>query len=268
VRESWVDVAGARLYVADDGDGPPLVMLHGAMADHRAAWPVVAPLAGRFRIVLPDQRGSGRSHCGRPLNFDLLADDLVSVLDRLGLPRAIVGGISVGAGVALRFALRHPTRARGLVLVRPVHAGSERGYTAQQAATFAAMNAVASRAEAEGVQVLRALYASLPPGVREKALAMIEDFDAASVVATSHFVASGAQPFASTQELRVLSTPILLVRGDDPMHPGDVSDLYAASIPNCVVLPATTSDVAGPIGEFCDRYLGGTAAIAVTEASS
>ena len=268
MRGSWVDVAGARLYVADDGDGPALVMLHGGMADHRAAWPVVAPLAGRFRVVTPDQRGSGRSHCGRPLGFDLLADDLASLLDRLGLRHAIVGGVSGGAGVALRFALRHPMRILGLVLVRPVHAGSERGYTQQQAATFAAMDAVASRAVAEGVQVLRPLYANLPPGVREKALAMIEDFDAASVVATSHFVASGAQPFASGQELRILSTPTLLVRGDDPMHPGEVSDLYAASIPNCVVLPATTGDVAGPIGEFCDRCLGGSATIAVTGVAS
>jgi pimeloyl-ACP methyl ester carboxylesterase len=268
VRGSWVDVASARLHVAEDGDGPALVMLHGGMADHRAVWPVVASLAGRFRVVTPDQRGSGRSHCGRPLSFDLLADDLASVLDRLGLRHAIVGGVSGGAGVALRFALRHPARVLGLVQVRPVHAGSERGYSAQQAATFAAMDAVASRAEAEGVQVLRPLYANLPPGVREKALAMIEDFDAASVVATSHFVASGAQPFAAAQELRMLTMPTLLVRGDDPMHPGDVSDLYAASIPNSVVLPATTGDVAGPIGELCDRCLSGPATIDVTEASS
>jgi pimeloyl-ACP methyl ester carboxylesterase len=264
VRESWADVADARLYVAEDGDGPALVMLHGGMADHRAAWPVVAPLAGRLRVVTPDQRGSGRSHCGRPLSFDLLADDLASVLDRLGLRHAIVGGISGGAGVALRFALRHPVRVLGLVLVRPVHAGSERGYSAQQAATFAAMDAVASRAVAEGVQVLRPLYASLPPGVRDKALAMIEDFDAASVVETSHFVASGAQPFAAAQELRMIATPTLLVRGDDPMHPGDVSDLYATSIPNCVVLSATTGDVSGSIGEFCDRCLGGSATMTLT----
>lgn len=192
MRETWVEVAHARLYVADDGDGAALLLLHGGMADHRAAWPVVAPLAGRFRVIAPDLRGSGRSHYGMPISFDQLADDLASVLDRLGVRRAIVGGISGGSGVAVRFALRYPARVLGLVLVRPMYAGADRGYTAQQSASFAAMDAVASRAVAEGVRVMHPLYAALPPGIREQALAMLDEFDPASVVATSRFIASGS----------------------------------------------------------------------------
>ena len=118
------------------------------------------------------------------------------------------------------------------------------------------MDAVASRALAEGVQVLRPLYASLPPHVREKALAMVEDFDAASVVATSRFIASGAQPFTSAEDLRALSVSTLLVRGDDAIHPAAVSDLYAEHIPNCTVAPASTANVAAAIGAFCDQVYG------------
>ena len=117
------------------------------------------------------------------------------------------------------------------------------------------MDAVASRALDEGVQVLRPLYANLSAGMREKALAMIESFDPASVVATSRFVASGAQPFSSASELRSLTVPTLIVRGDDAIHPGEVSDVYAATIGECRILPASTGDLASAIGTFVDRCL-------------
>ena len=143
----------------------------------------------------------------------------------------MIGGVSGGTGVALRFALRHPGRAAGLVLVQPVYAGEERGYTDAQRETFAMMDAVASRALAEGVQVLRPLYAGLPPEIREKALAMVDGFDAASVVATSHFIASGAQPFTSAADLRSLSMPTLLVPGGDPLHPAEVAGFLCRKHP-------------------------------------
>ena len=117
------------------------------------------------------------------------------------------------------------------------------------------MDAVASRALEEGVQVLRPLYANLPADMREKALAMIERFDPAGVVATSHFIASGSQPFMAAADLTSLEVPTLLVRGDDPMHPAEVSDVYAATIPDCTAVPTSTTDVAAAIGAFVNRCL-------------
>lgn len=253
MREFWVEDDDVRLFGVEEGTGPLVVMLHGGMASHVAALPLIAPLGQRFRVMTPDLRGSGKSWCGGPLTFDRLADDVELLLDHAGVDRAVVGGVSSGSGVALRFALRHPKRTLGLIVVKPVYAGEARGYTEHQKATFARMDAVASRALAEGLQVLRPLYADLPEGVRERALAMVETFDPASVVATSHFIASGTQPFIEADELRSLETPTLLVRGDDPMHPAAVSDLYAHSIPDCTAMPASTVDVAEPIGAFVDR---------------
>jgi pimeloyl-ACP methyl ester carboxylesterase len=253
MREFWVESGGVRLFATDEGNGPVLIMLHGGMANHLAARPLVAPLGGRYRIVTPDLRGSGKSWCSAPLTFDQLADDIELLLDHVGVDRAVVGGVSSGSGVALRFALGHPVRTFGLVVVKPVYAGQVRGYTQHQKATFAMMDAIASRAVDEGVQVLRPLYANLPAGMRERALAMMEGFDPASVVATSRFIASGAQPFTRPADLMLLECPTLLVRGDDPMHPAEVSDIYAASIPNCTVMPASTTDTAPAIGAFVDR---------------
>lgn len=253
MREIWLETEGVRLFAIEDGEGRTIVMLHGGMASHVASLPMVAPLSSRYRVITPDLRGSGKSWYGGPLSFDQLADDVIALLDHLGADQAVVGGVSGGSGVALRFALRHPDRTAGLVLVKPVYGGEERGYTVQQKETFTQMDAVASRALAEGVQVLRPLYASLPPQIREKALAMVDAFDAASVVATSRFIASGAQPFTAAADLRSLSMPVLLVRGDDPLHPAEVSDLYAANIPGCSIAPASTLDVAAEIGAFCDQ---------------
>jgi pimeloyl-ACP methyl ester carboxylesterase len=251
MKEFWFEAGGVRLFAVEDGVGPAIVMLHGGMASHLASLPLIAPLVLRYRVVTPDVRGNGRSWSGSALTFDRLADDVEILLDHLGVDRAVVGGVSGGSGIALRFVLRHPGRTAGLVLVKPVYAGEERGYNDPQKQTFAAMDAVASRALEEGVQVLRPLYANLPPPIREKALAMLEGFDAASVVATSRFIASGAQPFATEDDLRSIAAPTLIVRGEDLLHPPDVSDLYAASIPGCTVAPAS-ADVAAEIGAFCD----------------
>ncbi len=253
MREFWFEATdGTRLFAVEDGSGTAIVMLHGAMADHRASLPMIAPLASRFRVAAPDVRASGRSRGADLLTFDRLADDVAGLLDHVGVMRAFVGGVSSGSGIALRFALRHPARVAGLVVVRPTYAGTARGYTREQKTTFATMDAAASRAVAEGMQALRPLYANLPPPIREKALAMVEGFDVASVRATTRFLASGAQPFASGADLESLSVPTLLVRGGDAVHPPEVSDLYAARIPRCVVAPEGTIDVAAAIEAFVD----------------
>ncbi len=252
-RDFWFESDGTRLFAVEDGKGRPLIMLHGALVNHLASVPLVGALASRFRVITPDLRSSGKSVDARPLTWDRLADDVAALLHQLGADRAVVGGVSSGSGVALRFALRYPEKTVGLVLVTPVYGGEERGLTAQQTATFKLMDEVGSRAIDEGVQVLRSLYEHLPPPIREKVLAMIAGFDAASVASTTHFIASGAQPFTSAADLRGLAVPTLLIPGNDPLHPAEVSSLYATHIPNCAVSEPQNADRAAVIGDFCER---------------
>lgn len=251
MREIWFEAGGVPLFAVEQGSGLPVVMLHGGMASHLAVLPVVAALSSGYRVVTPDLRGSGKSHYAGRLSFDQLADDVAALLDHLGEARAVVGGISGGSGVAVRFALRHPDRTAGLIVVNPVYAGAQHGYTQAQHQAFSGMDAVASRALTEGVQVLRPLYANLPAPIRERALAMIEGFDAASVVATSHFIASGTQPFTRPADLRSIHIPALLVRSDDALHPAEISELYAENLPDCRVVPSSTTDVAAEVAAFC-----------------
>ncbi|HEY0554257.1 MAG TPA: alpha/beta hydrolase [Thermoanaerobaculia bacterium] len=251
--ETWFEREGVRLFAVEAGTGRAIVMLHGGMSSHLSSLPFLVPLIPRYRVLAPDLRGSGQSHYGGLLSFDQLADDVEALLDHLGIAKAVIGGASGGSGVALRFALRHPDRTAGLVLIHPVYGGAERGYTVAQKETFAGMGALASRALAEGVGVLRPLYENLPPAIREKALAMMEEFDAASVVATSRFVASGEQPFGSATELEALTMPVLLVPGDDPIHPAEVSELYAAHLPEVAVVRVPVTEAAAAIEAFCER---------------
>ena len=105
----------------DHGTGTPFVFQHGLGANVHQPEDVFRPKAG-FRFIALDCRNHGET---RPisdparLTFDTLADDVLALLAHLGVERVIIGGISLGAGVALNFTLRHPERVLGLVLSRP-----------------------------------------------------------------------------------------------------------------------------------------------------
>jgi pimeloyl-ACP methyl ester carboxylesterase len=254
MRELSFTRAGVSLFAVVDGadDAPVLVMCHGGMANHLAAEPLVRSLADRYRVVLPDLRGSGRSVFGGPLSFVDLADDLAALLDALRVERAIIGGASSGTGTALKFAMRHPDRTRAVLFVKPSYAGEQIGYTEAQREQLRAMDAVCSRVGAEGIEAMKPLYDQLPPFVRDKAWKVVAGFDPASVMTTSKFLADGVQPFARIDELRTVRAPVLLFRGDDVLHPRAVSDLYEAAFTQAQVEPVTdTMDVAPVIRAFC-----------------
>ncbi len=230
--ERWTDCEGARLFALDEGSGRPLVFLHGGMADHRAARLRVAPLAPRHRVITPDLRGAGRSRFGGALDWDRYADDVVALLDDLEIERATIGGVSMGSGVAVRFALTHPERVAGLVVMSPVFAGADRGLNAAQRDAFAKMDAAGQRTLTDGIESLRPLYAALPEPIHSAAIAMMLGFDPESVAATTRFLATGAQPFDSIDALAAIEAPVLLVPGADPEHPREVAELYAAHLAN------------------------------------
>jgi 3-oxoadipate enol-lactonase len=103
---------------SDDGEGLPVVLLHG-FANDRMIWrPQIEALRTRYRIIAPTLRGFGASSRtdGRAISMDRYADDIVALLDHLKIDRAVIGGISLGGYVAFSIALRHAQRTAGLIL--------------------------------------------------------------------------------------------------------------------------------------------------------
>src|SRR5216683_6188081 len=93
---------GARLVYEVTGDGPAVVLIHGFGLDMRMWDPQVEPLAARFRLVRYDCRGFGASGPFDPAVPYTHADDLVALLDHLGIGDAVLAGLSFGGRVALR----------------------------------------------------------------------------------------------------------------------------------------------------------------------
>jgi 3-oxoadipate enol-lactonase len=115
--EGLVQINGTKLFVSDEGQGPPVLLLHGGFMDSRMWDADAAVLKQRYRVIRFDLRGFGRSPKS-PSDY-LPEDDIAALLSHLKIPRAHVVGISMCGGIAIDFALAHSDRVRSLVLAEP-----------------------------------------------------------------------------------------------------------------------------------------------------
>jgi pimeloyl-ACP methyl ester carboxylesterase len=114
----YVDVNGVHMWYDDRGDGDPLVLLHGGLTDSREFSSNLDALASRFRVLLPERRGHGRTaDVAGPITVEGMAQDTIAFLDKIVGGRAHVAGYSAGAIVALWVALRRPDVVDRLVLI-------------------------------------------------------------------------------------------------------------------------------------------------------
>ena len=128
--ERHVDVPGGRLFAVSDGDGPPIVLIHAAIVDHRAWDAVVPPLVDAgYGAIRYDLRGFGRSATD-DVEFSNRAD-VIAVLDAFGIGRAVLVGNSRGGQVALDTAIEFPDRIVAVVAVGAGVGGFEGEPTAQ-----------------------------------------------------------------------------------------------------------------------------------------
>ena len=119
-----VHANGIDINYVEAGDGEPLVLLHGGMVSTNPIWagvPVayashMAALAKHFHVIAPDTRGAGRTvHAEGTVTFDLLADDVLALIDALQLDRPLIGGFSEGGITATVVAIRRPGSVRAVV---------------------------------------------------------------------------------------------------------------------------------------------------------
>lgn len=113
----YAAVGGLDMYYEVHGAGRPLVLLHGAYMTIDLMGPLLSGLAERYRVIAVEQQGHGRTaDVDRPITYEQMADDTAALLRHLEIDAADVVGYSMGGGIALQLALRHPALVRKLVL--------------------------------------------------------------------------------------------------------------------------------------------------------
>lgn len=112
----YADVNGVHLYYETHGTGRPMILLHGGLGSGEMFGPILPTLAEHHQVVAVDLQGHGRTaDVDRPLDVTLMADDVAALIDHLGLEKPDVVGYSLGGGVALQVAIRHPEKVGRLV---------------------------------------------------------------------------------------------------------------------------------------------------------
>jgi 2-succinyl-6-hydroxy-2,4-cyclohexadiene-1-carboxylate synthase len=203
------------------GKGPAVMLLHGFTGDGRSMSEVSRALAGDFEVISPDLPGHGQSigaEDGPVFSFDVCLERLASTLDCTGHAKAHWLGYSMGARLALAFAVRFPQRVASLLLVGG-RAGIED--TSERAARRRADDALADRIETEGIEAFvdewlaQPLFASQRRLGREFVAAQRRQRlanDARSLAASLRSLGPGAQP-PLFDALPRLDVPVLLVAG-------------------------------------------------------
>src|ERR671933_1039258 len=107
---------GAELYYEEAGSGPPVILSAGGLQGVLESYqPVLAGLSHGYRVIAYDRRFGGQSKSPMVVQtWDQACQDVVGLMDALGIDRAYLGGGSFGAAIALRCAARYPDRVRGI----------------------------------------------------------------------------------------------------------------------------------------------------------
>lgn len=200
----YADLNGLHIYYETWGSGRPLVLLHGGLGSGEMFGPILPALTDRHQVIAPDLQGHGRTaDIERPISLEAMGEDIAALIGHLGLEKPDVMGYSLGGGVALMTAARHPDLVRKLVVVSAnvTRTAIPAEMLAQQAQVSAA--AVDFMKETPMYQ----LYQRVAPRP--------EDFGRL----LDKIGQSMAKDFDYSEEVRGLKVPTLIVAADADMAP-------------------------------------------------
>jgi pimeloyl-ACP methyl ester carboxylesterase len=200
----YADVNGINLYYETHGTGRPLILLHGGLGSGEMFGPVLPLLAERHQVITPDLQGHGRTaDIDRPIDPRLMADDIAALIDHLALASPDVVGYSLGGGVAMHTAARHPNKVRRLVAVSA---------NIRPDAIYPEMRAQQGQVNAAAVEFMKdtpmyQLYQRVAPRP--------EDFPRL----LTKMGESMSKDYDFTEEVRGLQVPTMIVAADADMAP-------------------------------------------------
>lgn len=249
MTEKTYRIGDRDIFVAEAGDGPAVVLLHGGgpgasgLSNYSRN---IEPLAERFRVIVPDMPGYGRSTKGIDQRdpFGDLAAAVRGLLDELGLHSANLVGNSYGGAAALRLALDTPERADRLVLMGPGGVGTTRGLPTQGLQKLLAYYGGKGPSHAKLEEFIRGYL--VHDGASVPAEAIDERYQASidpDVVADPPLRRPGGlrtllrMDFTRDRRLSQLRTPTLVIWGaQDKVNRPSGGRALARTMPNCDLL--------------------------------
>lgn len=245
---------GARLVGHDRGAGLPVVFQHGLGSALDQVDETLEPQPGLRRLTL-DSRAHGGSSAGteRPFGLAMFADDVLAFAAAAGVGRFVAGGISMGAAVALRLAVRHPGRVNALILARPAWLfdpapPNMRAHAAMGAALRAGSREAARRLFLGSPAALE--LADEAPAALHALMHWLEAPDPA-VAADLLTGIAGDGPGVTRAEAAALRIPVLVIgHAGDHAHPLATARALAAAIPG-----ATLVEVPPKEGDTKEQHL-------------
>lgn len=223
---------GFQIGYDDHGDGQPVVFLHGFPHD-RTLWTAQrVALAPQARCIVPDIRGFGHSSTHGPYSMDQYADDVVALLDYLGIERAVVCGLSMGGYIAMAMWRRHPDRVKALVFC-DTRAGADTDDAKQRRDELAVMvkhggTRVITDAQITGM--VGATTRERRPEVMAALRAIMGRQSAAGVIGALQALRDRPD---SRETLRSISVPSLVLVGeDDVLTPIKEARAIAEALPS------------------------------------
>jgi pimeloyl-ACP methyl ester carboxylesterase len=221
-HSGYAAVNGIKVWYAAFGEGEPVVFLHGGLANANYWGLQIPAVAQHYRTIVMESRGHGRSsRDDRPYGYDLMADDVVALLDFLKIERAAIVGWSDGGILGLDLAIRHPSRVSKVFAFAANTDPSGVIDGTEKNPTFAAYIARAGQEYAK--------LSATPNGYN------------AFVDAISKMWAT--QPNWTAQQLGAIKTPVLVVDGDhDEAIKRSHTEQIAVQVPGAglLILPNTS----------------------------
>jgi 3-oxoadipate enol-lactonase len=226
-----VTVGGAELAVEVRGEGAPVLFVHGFPFD-RAMWRHQLAGLSRWKRIAPDLRGMGESSAGaEEYSMGRYADDLVAVLDAVGVGQAVVCGLSMGGYILFELLRRYPERVRGAVLcdTRPQADAPEARRNRDELAALARERGT----DAVGERMVPGLLAPATEADQPEVLTQCRDMARrCSVAGVVGALRAMRERPDSTPLLGAIRIPTLVVVGaEDRVTPPAVADAMAKAIP-------------------------------------
>jgi pimeloyl-ACP methyl ester carboxylesterase len=226
-----------QFYYRGQGRGIPFFFQHGLGGDTGQPFGIFNPLDG-FRMLAFDCRGHGKTRpLGDPGKIGLasFSDDLLRLMAHLGIEQAVVGGISMGAALALNFTLRFPQRVLGLVLSRPAWLDGPMGKNAEIYALVAGL--IRRWGAQRGLDLFKQseLYSeifNLSPDAAGSLCGQFERPRAEETVAILERLPQDAPNHDRRQWASISVPTLILASRQDPIHPFEYGGQIAQIIPN------------------------------------